>query len=452
MVDQNYSEAFARLSAGQNLLQAATQAQQLQHLNLANQQAQLQMNAQQEMGKILQGAIDPQTGVLDYNKAFVAMAGNPNTAFMAPDFLDKAIARQGTQADVAMKQLDLHIKQQNAIYDAASGLLEKGTAVRREDVAGALANLYGAGIANKEQVVNFLGTLPGDGAPLYAYLKQIGARAQGTAKTMEQAFELTKKRMEPVEGIDTTGEITGVPGAKFKAPYGEVFGSGARSAPGGQEVPGRSAGMPSPASRGVMTEQPAATQEAQKQFGQQYKKIAGLVEANQGVEVALDEIKSLMKDYHPGAGASTRLKIAETLSALGINKVLTGEDGKPILDSSGKPIDILDSIANGSMSKGQALKSTLVDFATNRMRKLLEKGTITNVEFQTFQNTKPSLDMSEGAINELLQHYRRGVLLDKKYVQGYNWHLKNNKSPADFQDWWQKQMDKYMEYRKKERE
>ena len=464
MAGPDYTNAFQQISQGPGLLQTSRDALTLRHQMLQVEQEQQALRAREAMGPILQNAIDPETGDLNYNKAFVGMAANPATAFMAPDFLDKAVARQGTQAETALKELEKNMKQQNAIYDGVTGLLRKGQTLTQKDMLGVAKELVGAGVIDKDHYVNFARQLPQDGAPLLDFAKQIALRAQGAAKSLETVYQkigqtdtggaevftqpqplegtvrqvgVLPKTLAPaqaeelVEGKDPSGAMTGVPGATFKAPRSQLFPSGSAEAPASQQG-GRGLAPPGAPARGVITGMPPQTVKAWEKMGEGYDKILSLAQTNQGVIYALDTAEDLLKRYSPSAGAETRAKIADGLAAIGVDQ------------------KVVDAVNNGSMAAGQVFKSVMLDLATNRMKKALEGGgRFTNIEFQTFNETKPNPNMSTQAVRELIQYYRRGVKLDQMYIRGYNHFLQNGKSPTDFENWWQDRLDDLQERRRK---
>ena len=177
---------------------------------------------------------------------------------------------------------------------------------------------------------------------------------------------------------------------------------------------------------------PPQAVKAWEKMGEGYDKILSLAQTNQGVIYALDTAEDLLKRYSPSAGAETRAKIADGLAAIGVDQ------------------KVVDAVNNGSMAAGQVFKSVMLDLATNRMKKALEGGgRFTNIEFQTFNETKPNPNMSTQAVRELIQYYRRGVKLDQMYIRGYNHFLQNGKSPTDFENWWQDRLDDLQERRRK---
>lgn len=486
MAGQDYTDAFAQLNAGPNMLQTAHEAAQLRQLGMANQAMDLQMKAREAMGGILQGAIDPSTGAIDYDKAFVGMAANPATAWMAPDFLDKAVARQATQRESALKLLEFNQKQQSAIYDAVAGLLPKREGLTKSDMMKAAADLQAAGIIDKSHYENFAQQLPADGTPMYQFAKQIALRAQGASKTLDDTHQkllvqdtggqvvlvqpdpiggtakqigVVNKGLTPEKNAELV-EYMDERGGKYLKPYGQIYGSDPRLAPGAQKVeggdPARSSPPPPnpanpPMQAPLRKDLPIQTTEAWKKLAEQYNDVAALSSANQGVEGALDEAEKLLKVYTPNAGAEVRSKIASGLAALGVNPLLDGQNGLPeVKGKDGKPAKLVDVINNGSLSSGEVFKSAMLDLAANRLRKAIGAGRITNMEFGTFLETKPNPNMSAEAVRKLIQYYRRGVKIDRKYIIAYNQFMDKGKSPTEFIAWWQKKLDTLSDLRREE--
>jgi hypothetical protein len=119
---QNYAPMFAPIT-GQNPLQDANQMMDLQTKGLQNQAALQEFKARQAIGPILQSAIDPQTGTLDANKAFVGMASHPDAAWKAQDFLKSATEMNLTNANIAKTHLETAMERQGQIAQSASSLL-----------------------------------------------------------------------------------------------------------------------------------------------------------------------------------------------------------------------------------------------------------------------------------------------------------------------------------------
>jgi len=441
----DYSEIFARL-APPNLLDSAQKAMTLQHSAQEVQATAMQLRAREALGPILQGAINPETGDLDYKKAFIGMAGNPNTAWMAPDFLDKAVARQGTQVETALKELEKNHKQVSAVYDTLGGLLPMKEKVTRQDVGKAFQGLYETGMIDKDHFIAAMRQLPQDGMPLYNYVQQTALRAQGAAeafKTTHQAITphdiggaevftqpdpvagtvrqvgvlpktLTpEKKAELVERINPTTRET------EKVPYGQAFPEGQSAAPTDPARGGGASASGAPPQPALISKLNPTEQKQWEKMGDEYEEISHRASVTSIMEQQLDTVEGLLKRYHPNALASTRDEIAAKLEALGVSK------------------EEVDKIANGSLEAGQAFKSIMVDFASNRLKAAIGSGKITNMEFDVFQNTKINPNMSLGAIKTLLQYYRRGIKLDNLYIKGYASYSSQKKAPAEFLKWWQ---------------
>lgn len=175
------------LSGAMGALGMISAAGQAQNAIVGAQSNAMQFQARQAMGPILQASIGPD-GKLDYNKALIGMASNPATAWMAPDFLNQAVTRQQTQADTALKQMDLAQKQFGAYGNAATSLLALGPAVTRGDVISKMAELVGSGLLPSEAALKYASTLPPNGQPLYQHLRQLALQAQGAEKSLSTVY------------------------------------------------------------------------------------------------------------------------------------------------------------------------------------------------------------------------------------------------------------------------
>lgn len=172
-----------------NAFDYAQRAVALRQSVLANQAAQQKFVAQQAYGKIINDNIDQQTGQLDFNKAFLQMSQNPQTAFMAPDFLDKGVARQQTQADTALKQLELQQKRYATIGSGASGLLTLGDNLTRDDVIKLATDYRTDGVLDSDGFINFVKSIPAEKGPqLQNFVRQYAVRGQSAADAMKNVL------------------------------------------------------------------------------------------------------------------------------------------------------------------------------------------------------------------------------------------------------------------------
>ena len=188
MPDQIDTSIYAHqpIDTGATAFNAITNFANAQNAVVTAKSNMMQMRARQAMGPILQGAIGPD-GNIDYNKASVAMAGNPDTAWMAPDFINQAIQRQYTQAETVKSNLANATTHYQAMGSAAASLLTKGNSVTSKDVWGPIADLIGSGVLDMPTAMKFMQHVHdvGDGAPLATLLQQTAATAQGAAKQID---------------------------------------------------------------------------------------------------------------------------------------------------------------------------------------------------------------------------------------------------------------------------
>jgi hypothetical protein len=441
-----------------NMLQMLQGAEALQAAQLQNAALAQQVRARQALGPILQGAIDPKTGSLDYNKAFVGMSQNPDTAWMAPDFLDKAIARQGTQADIAMKHFDLAQKQQGMIAQKVAGLLGSDAPVTGQSLRQAATDLHAANpeLFPLDQVIAFQQKVMGtpEGAPMLALAKQIALSSAGTLDTMKSVYPALQARVvggqtvltqEPQFGgtprvagvlphtvnpesllVDVDGSVTGMPGAKYYAGNSGASaisnGAGGAVAPGATQSPGAGTGIPPSSSPRVPIAQvPESVKKGWDALSDAFKERLKETIADQQLDMALSKMRSLVESgrFNPGAGQDVRRALAATASALGF------------------PKETVDALNNTSLSANQVFNSIALDLAAKMMaRNLAGGGRFTNIEFNTALQSKPSENMTKEAVLELIDHFQQGISLDRKMTEAYTRYQDQGKTASQFlHDW-----------------
>src|SRR5882724_2240072 len=148
------------------------------------QSAAMQWRARLAMGPILQHSIGPD-GNIDYNRASVLMASNPDTAWMAQDFINQAIQRDYTQQETIKTHLDNAQTKYNAVLNAIQPLTAKGNSVTSKDVMSAGGTLIADGMMTNKEFMGIIGSLPADGQPLAQWVGQRQLQAAGAAKSIE---------------------------------------------------------------------------------------------------------------------------------------------------------------------------------------------------------------------------------------------------------------------------
>jgi hypothetical protein len=159
-------------------------------------------------------------------------------------------------------------------------------------------------------------------------------------------------------------------------------------------------------------------QEQWKKMGADYDKVQERLQNAMSLMQPIAEAEKALEHYTPTAGGEVRLMAAKVASGLGAPEALVRQ------------------IANGELASAQVFQSTMLDLATSRMRAALQGGgRFTNIEFQAFRDAKPNPNMTKEAVQELFAHYKRGIMLDQAYVEGYNHFADKGTSPTEFNNW-----------------
>lgn len=446
-------------------------------MNLMQQHMMLQ--GKMALGPIMQQAIDPQTGHLDYNKAFVLMSADPRTAFMAPDFLAQGVQKQLTEAQTAGTMLDNHLKAQKVVGNELAGLLadgaKNGNSIDPAKVSAAAMSIargpYGDILFpnGAQDVMKFIPTLPKDGKNTYNLVQQMALRAAGSEKAMDEVYNhlltinaggrqeihnvgLGQDRVQGTVTNTPTPEQWNVPtttitnqGAEQITPRGAtpglpmldgagnpIQGSGAPSAAplngapaGAEENPPSPLPPPKtklgPVEQGLLQEDVDFNKEKQKDLSE------AVAHATQ-MKLNLQEAASALKDIKPGPGGSMRQAIGQFLAAAGASK------------------ETVNGVSNGSLSASQEFGKLMLQIATSNMASQLKGGgRFTNAEFESFIKSNPHLDMDDHAIQKMLAFYNRQANLTFAENEDYkNYRNAARKDPSlhlqDYDAHWQQQL------------
>ena len=460
-----------------NPLQYAQSAIALRQAALQNQAAQQEFAARQALGPILQGAVDPNTGELDFNKAFVGMSQDPRTAWKAQDFLNQAVARQATQAETAVKALDAANKRTGAIASAAGALLPLGDNVTRKDVIKAATDLRNQGWLDSDQFVGVIQGIPAERGPaLNAWLKQLNVRGMTAKDAMETVlgkYETIASgdgtsivRLKPGEAPELAGRVQNRPtlesqnelveqvrpdGSTVKVPRSQVApmaGLGPQGsspyeqsvqategttaplslAPGGEAVEQGSelsGGGSSPAAVSKLS----PYKEKLLEGAAKYKDtLAEQVDAGNQQLQALNEMERVLPLMRTGGGTEARMEAARVAQTFG-SEFLGPERAKQLSDS----------IAGGDLGAMQEFRSLAFNFAVAQMRAALGTGQqYSNQEMQNFVDNKVNLENDPRAVERLLKYYNEVIQVKQKEQQALSLWEDKGKDPTKFRAWWSK--------------
>lgn len=92
-------------------------------------------NAQQQIGRTLQGSLNPETGTIDYERFSAGIRDNPLAAFLAPQALAQARQLEQGALQVQAAQAQLGVTRLNNLRTTLGGLLANPNVTRRDVVA-----------------------------------------------------------------------------------------------------------------------------------------------------------------------------------------------------------------------------------------------------------------------------------------------------------------------------
>lgn len=138
---------------------------------------QMQLRARKAMQGIFQQSLTPDGKSIDWNKAILGAATNPDTAWMVSDLVNSLTQRRLVDAQTAAKLLEVGRSKFQAIAQGVESLLPLGEKVTKADVVRVLGGLVQQGIITPQDVTNTLATMPEGGAPLQEVVRREGLLA-----------------------------------------------------------------------------------------------------------------------------------------------------------------------------------------------------------------------------------------------------------------------------------
>lgn len=412
MPGQDYSSTFAPITSANPLQQAGGVAG-LQNQLLANQAQQQEFKARQAAGPVLQAAVDPQTGILDPNKAFVGFASHPDLAWKAQDLLKTLTDNGLTTANTAKIKAETAQKQQEAIANLATSLKLSGKAGDPDSVQKAITDAHARSpdlfpmdrvIAVKQQV---MGMQPG--AQLEHWVGMIGQSATSANENLTRTLGNWEQQTAPTTVYDESGQPRMTTRAGFAGMQpGAGGGQVAPLSPAGSGGGGVSPVAPTSGPQGLPSGGPGPQQKARiEQNAQNYKQdfetYGRLSQSDAGMEQSLDRLEATMQHFTPGPGQEKWRQLAQAAKAVGLSP------------------ETVQQLAGGDklgLSENQVYKSLATDLATKMMaRTLAGGGRFTNTEFNTYQDVKPNENITKEAVQQMFQHYRNGIAMDRKYME-----------------------------------
>lgn len=439
--------------------------------------ARQELVARAAMGPLAQASVNPETGEMDFNKFATLIAGDPRTAWKAPEILNQLVTRQLTQAQTLKTSLESANEAQKVVGNQFAGLLSLGDNITKANVAEKVAEMRGmpAGqmvFPSDAAATKFLSSLPADGKPLAQWVRQGALRAaaasnnydtvlgkwgtidtgggivqtydQGGQRTLVPGMDKTmtpeqrnapntvydpvsqsyviKPRQEIAPTYTGSGQPESRPGgAAGVAP--PAPGTGGATGEGSTAPPGSS---PPPAP-GPTLAKPGPQAEAEMQArGERIKKYEdGLDQAAAGAKstlMQLDEAAQAIKQIKTGGGGNVRTEIGSALQALQAAGFpgITQED--------------IDKVSNGNLGASQVFKKIALQLSTTMMTQTLRGGgRFTNLEFANFLAANPNLDTDPRAVQKLLDFAGRMSRLTLEEQSAYQkYQTLNAKNPAQY--------------------
>jgi hypothetical protein len=415
-----------------------------------NQLFQQTIRARQALGPLMQQAVDPQTGLVDYNKAGLLVSTNPDTAFMAPDILNQFAQKQLIQSEIMKTNLDNFAKKQSAIGAAAYGLSqEKGDTVQPKDVMSKLTELMAAhGIEAPDAVAYIAGISGLKGPELNAHLKQL---AQSSLRGGELASNIDYRpdafhdgNGNPVPGFINKmqgsaqpstgpGMPTGAPPASVSAaPGAGPFQAAGGGGPSAAAPPAPAQTPPQLTQTGVGPQRQAALADASA-YGKDVNERTN--SANQ-LLLTMQQAQRYLKNFTPGGGEAFRSDLGQLAQAAGMPKAT------------------LDAISSGDLSSVQAARKMFFGIGSQIAAQLIHAGggRMTQTEWgKTLTEGAPNIDLDPGAISKIMTSMRELAHVTNMESDHYRGRQDQARlgvyDMANVQNDWAKTFNQYLEER-----
>lgn len=436
--------------------------------NMLNQNAQFQQmfRARQAIGQIMQGAIDPQTGQPNMSKAMADVATHPDTAWMAPEFINQLIQRGQTEAQTANAVLQNKHDQFMYMANGLSGLITKAQAAKSvpgtanaidpKDVLSMVAAIGSAhGLPPKDQIDFYrhlgmnidpkTGEPTGDFIPSLAYknavnllesvipaadrlkttMVALGGKTQavrespvsGTVLPMQGgSFTQVPTAAERNEPVQTTNQVTGAVSAQPRGALGPMFTGSGQLESGAPATVGPPGLGPKPVQTTTVT--PGAPQG--------YPTPPSPTAPNAGAPSWIKSLSPVVAKQLEGMGPQIKEINEEGTKALKANQIIDemekaasqfragGGMGAYVqvaqaLQALGVKDSTVDRVAGGSLPAAQEFGKLQVQLSSAMIKQALMPGAgrITNLEFETFRKNNPNWDQDPRTLRSLFSFMKQ---------------------------------------------
>lgn len=406
---------YGQLQAPQsNIAQMIGQGQQIQAQGMQNKLTQMNIDAQEAMGGVLQQSIDPETGQPDFNKFMSAAAAHPKLAWAAPDIYKKLADAQLINSQVVKENL-ANIQNRMQIFGRVSqAALDAKPQTRGEAISIIAPLLTQAGMSPKEtlELVTRLGQTP---AEFNKQLQNIAAssltgeqhvkanldaiqkhdlgntvrltRTDPFTGQVTAVGDMTKgmtpdKANEPVQGYDASGAPT------VARTGSDVFGPQIGAQGAQQAMPQQAPGQtPAPGSSPVTSLKPPMNMEVQQDMAKKYEESLMTRRGEYPTQkLYLTEALKTLPTAGIGPGSSTMKAVAEYAKSMGV------------------PPEVANKIAGGDLGSLQYLDKLLTVNAVGSMKQAYNSyQQYSTQQFQIFLASQPNLNTDQATAEHMLR-------------------------------------------------
>jgi hypothetical protein len=352
--------------------------------------------ARKAMGPLAQASIDPETGQMNYNKFAMLISSHPETAWMAPDIINKLVERQLTQAHIVNAHLEAESKKRDVINGAIGGLVVKGDDVGPIDLMHALASPEMSEFVPPQQAAALVASAPKKGPLLTQWIQQHAVQNAQAA----EALKFVKGQYH--ETTDMDGNKQGTFVSPLTSTASQVMMGGSAGGAGGAAAP--SAGFPAPgspdttgtgapgsapaAARPMTTELGPMRQEMLKDVAKYGDDVANRAQTAQGLKTLMAQVRDYLPKFQQGGGQEFRARLSQLAQAAGVDQ---------------KFIDTY--INQGSLGDKQAAIKMFFGIGSQIAAQLIHSsgGRLTQTEWaQTLNRGSPNIDLDPRAIKNIL--------------------------------------------------
>jgi hypothetical protein len=439
------------------------------------------LRARPVLGQIMQSAIDPQTGQVNYAKAAAGVASHPETAWMAADFMKQMADLKLTNAAAVKGEMENQITQLGVVakvtgalrnnpdfYNPAKsdGLITKALddmataypgVIPKEMAQQVATQLLGEkNLAHRAEVIKNYGMAALSSSEFvnrqYGQLfptqngagtsfNVVGTEPNSPARTQGfQPMGLPPNRSErqTEEGATESVVEPGVSGGAMQpgpgvGPAGGM--PGGQAAPGSSGAGGGEAAAPPSAQQGAQMGGVAPVGGGPKALGAIHagaaKQVAQMQMNFQDRTQAITKSLQNLNEFEQAAEAAKAKPGSESWKKIG-----------DVLQAMGVPQENVDKIVGGDQAARQVAMNASMQFVLTQLNDNL-KGSPTGQEFVSISGTKHNINWTPTAIKAVVNFYKEQFAVEtmqKNLLQKY---AKQGMSPLEIQSKMNAMMERY---------